>query len=929
MNVVTINNQGCYLALNGEAQKATEQFRQAIALSPSFYDAWLNLAVALRGTGELEDAHKAIEEACRLEPNFAQAHYSRGLVLRDLGRYEEALKAYDEALRIDPTFAKARWKRVHLVMLLGQFPLGWELYEERFAHKEGQSLRPHPIDRWHPGTPLAQKTILVQAEQGFGDTLQFARFIPELAKLGTRIIVEVPRPLISLFSRLDGVTTVIESGQPIPTEVQLRIPIMSLALAFQTTLDSIPLPQGYLSADPVKAKQWKTRLDTLSGSTSQKVLRIGIVWAGGFRPDEPETWQTNNQRNIAFSQLAQYLDRPGVEWVSLQKGEPAESEQRDNANALWTLSPFINLVHELNDFDDTAALITQLDLVITVDTAIAHLAGALAVPTWVLTRFNTCWRWLLHRSDTPWYQSLRLYRQLTPSRWTEVLRNISIDLDAFKVQWELQPIAGDISTNTSMTITTSTDPEACANPKLTLLQTAISQYKDGKLTESLLTFKNLEGLVSSNIHVLNAIGDLLLLLNRTQEAIEYYTKVLHINDTSISARRHRGYAYRTLGMLDNAKFDLEKALHKLNDKKTLTALASVLWERSEYSELIQLGLDIKDLESYLPELTALLILAAHYHQNAKSQQYSERWSLEKLYKIAQERSDLVKGVKVHLSGLIEKLPLIAGRTNLKPNNLIPEKKLTLTHGQPLNLPGQSDEIYCPGLKSEIKRSKESSEIVYYIAADKEYAIRHVKRFIKSFLEHTNSSALHIHLMLNHKDELLGLNELLVDKNKVRISYEIFKPTQPAGYTVQRYTILSDLLAYYKRTVVLVDVDSEVVGSPDAILLNCQDFDVGIYLDEKEIYYRQLIKAGFFIANHTTGAILFLKQLNRVIKEKCRLKGVQWFADQEALMETVVWATENNTAKISRIYRTAMTWNQLSRSDTIIRTYKGPQKSKLH
>jgi hypothetical protein len=372
--------------------------------------------------------------ACTLKPVDPGFRYFRGLVLRDMGRYEEALAAYDEALRIDPTYAKARWKRVHLVMLLGQFPTGWELYEQRFAHKEGQTLTHHPIDRWEPGVSLAHKTVLVQSEQGFGDSIQFARFIPELVKLGARVIVEAPKSLIALFQRLQGITAVIEQGQTPPAEVELRIPIMSLALAFQTTLDSIPSTKYYLRADPRKVAYWRDRLGPPADFKSQRVLRVGIAWEGGFRAHEPDTWQINNQRNIPLSLVAEHLDCQGIEWVSLQKGDPAESELREKSSTLWKQSRIHNFANELKDFDDTAALITQLDLVITVDTAIAHLAGALGIPTWVLIRFNTCWRWLLHRTDSPWYQSVRLYRQIHPLQWNTPLATIKTDLETLKIE---------------------------------------------------------------------------------------------------------------------------------------------------------------------------------------------------------------------------------------------------------------------------------------------------------------------------------------------------------------------------------------------------------------------------------------------------------------------------------------------------------------
>jgi hypothetical protein len=233
------------------------------------------------------------------------------------------------------------------------------------------------------------------------------------------VILEVPQQLLRLMKSLDGPARIVAQGEALP-DFDFQCPLMSLPLAFQTVLETIPDPTPYLHAEPAKARAWRERV-----GAAQK-LRVGVVWNGGFRPDRG--WDVNERRNIRLDLFARALNAIDADFFSLQKGDPAESEIRGRELEYWPRGNFHNFAAELNDFVDTAALIANLDLVVTVDTSTAHLAAALGKPTWILNRFDSDWRWMLDRDDSPWYRSVRLYRQDESRQWEPALRRVVADL---------------------------------------------------------------------------------------------------------------------------------------------------------------------------------------------------------------------------------------------------------------------------------------------------------------------------------------------------------------------------------------------------------------------------------------------------------------------------------------------------------------------
>ena len=365
----------------------------------------------------------SFDTAIRIKPDYAEAHSNRGNALQDLKRFDEALASYKKAIEIKPDYTVAHHNLSLCHLLLGNFQDGWQEYEWRWKNESAtrlQSNRNFPQPLWLGEQSLMGKTILLYAEQGLGDTIQFCRYASLVAQLGATVILEVQRPLIKLLQNLEGVSQLVAMGDPLPA-FDYQCPLLSLPLAFKTEIESIPNQVPYIKAAPMQVDYWKTKL------AAHQKLKVGLVWNGGFRPNQPELWSLNARRNIPLAQIAQ-INIPEINFYSLQKGEPAESELVQSGNQYWDPSNFYNFASELEDFSDTAALIANLDLIISVDTSTAHLAAAMGKPVWLLNRFDTCWRWLLDRKDSPWYPTITLYHQEKMGDWKSVLEKVKGDL---------------------------------------------------------------------------------------------------------------------------------------------------------------------------------------------------------------------------------------------------------------------------------------------------------------------------------------------------------------------------------------------------------------------------------------------------------------------------------------------------------------------
>jgi tetratricopeptide (TPR) repeat protein len=401
--------------------RALASYNKALATKPDYAEAYIGRGDALLDLKQPDKALASYDKALAINPSYAEAYYNRGIAFQTLRRLDAAIGDFDQAIAIKPNFAEAYWIKSFTLLLGGDFEKGWELFEWRWLLETATPKRRCFIQPlWLGVESLKGKSILLHSEQGLGDTIQFCRYAELVAQLGATVILEVQPPLLELLRGLKGVFKVVAEGETLPP-VDYHCPLMSLPLAFRTTLGTIPADIPYVKAEPSRAAYWRTKL----GGHSK--LHVGLVWSGGFRPNQPEVWDVNKRRNIPLELIAR-INSPEIDFYSLQKGEPAESELLRRKEEVWPETNLFNFVQELNDFSDTAALIENLDLVISVDTSTAHLAAAMGKPVWILNRYDSCWRWLLDRDDSPWYPTAKLYRQQRMGDWESVLDHVKTDL---------------------------------------------------------------------------------------------------------------------------------------------------------------------------------------------------------------------------------------------------------------------------------------------------------------------------------------------------------------------------------------------------------------------------------------------------------------------------------------------------------------------
>ncbi len=388
--------------------------RKAIELRPNYRDAYLNLGAAAFEIDELDDALLANRRAIEIDPAHAQAHCNLASVFHALGRYEEAIAACERAIALRPDYAEAHANLALSLLLAGDFRRGWSEYAWIWRLPSKRSAYPY-LDRFPlwDGTPFPGRRLLVTREQGFGDAILMARFMPLVKALGGAVALEVPAPLASLFAHCPGVDELrIVADVSTPREdIDLYIPLLGLPGALRTELASIPARVPYLFPDPAKVESWSARL------ASDAPLRVGIAWAGN--PQQVD----DRHRSCSLEQFSRLGDVDGIAWFGLQKGR----DETLRESGRLKLDP---LGSEISDFSDTAAILSVLDLIITVDTSVAHLAGALGRRAWVLVAFVPHWSYLLKREDSVWYPTMRLFRQPHAGDWASVLAKIARELRA-------------------------------------------------------------------------------------------------------------------------------------------------------------------------------------------------------------------------------------------------------------------------------------------------------------------------------------------------------------------------------------------------------------------------------------------------------------------------------------------------------------------
>jgi tetratricopeptide (TPR) repeat protein len=404
------NNRAKVLHRLGRIADSVESYKRAVACRPGYVLAWSNLAGVLKDSGRLEEALESCDRALSLAPDFAAAHYARGNILKGLKRLPEAIREFDRATNLQPGFEKAHWNKAVSTLLIGDFERGWRLYDRRAV---AAAFPPVCGSLWTGSENLEGKKLLVQAEQGFGDTIQFCRFALVAAELGAKVLLAVQDPLVGLLKCLEPAIQVIPFGETLPaTDYHIRL--LSTPFVLRTCLDTIPSKVPYLTADPSRVAHWKQRIGT-------EGFRIGISWQGA----------TGGEVDIGRSFPLRYFEGlshiPGVRLFSLQKN--AGSEQLHNLPHGMNVETFGGELDRGQDaFVDTAAAMESLDLVITPDTAIAHLGGALGRPVWVALSYVPDWRWMLDRDDSPWYPTMKLFRQMERNGWPAVFETMKAEL---------------------------------------------------------------------------------------------------------------------------------------------------------------------------------------------------------------------------------------------------------------------------------------------------------------------------------------------------------------------------------------------------------------------------------------------------------------------------------------------------------------------
>src|SRR5579871_1150725 len=401
-----LNNRGIALRALEQFAEALASFDRALALKPDYAEAYSNRGVALRELGRVVEALDNFDQALALNPRYPEALNNRGNALQELGRFREAMESYDRALALRADFPDCQVSRAFLLLLTGRFTEGWPAYEWRRRH-ESWASRSLPGPEWTKGGPLPRR-LLLYSEQAFGDTIQFSRLASAVAAQGVEVVLEVQPALARLLSCLRN-TKVIPRGAPLPA-FDAQLPLMSVPNVLGLTPESLPPDTPYLFAEPDLVGAWARRLPS-------RGLRVGIVWHG----------KTRESRSIPLRAFAPLCDIPGLTLISLQK--------YDGTDELENLPPGMRVVTLGEPFDsgedafiDCAAVMMNLDLVISCDTATAHLAGALGRPAWIVLEHVSDWRWMIDRDDTPWYPTARLFRQRRRTDWDEVFQRIAGEL---------------------------------------------------------------------------------------------------------------------------------------------------------------------------------------------------------------------------------------------------------------------------------------------------------------------------------------------------------------------------------------------------------------------------------------------------------------------------------------------------------------------
>jgi tetratricopeptide (TPR) repeat protein len=406
-HVDALNYLGVIAYRQDRFDEAAAFYRRILAVAPDHAEVHNFLGSTLYKLGRIDEAAAACGRAVAISPDFAEAHYNQGFFLVRQGRHDEASACYARAIAIRPDYADAHYSKASCHLLRGDFGNGWGEYEWRWRTGE---IKPHGFagPLWD-GKALHGKTLLLHCEQGMGDNIQFIRYAALIEKSGGRVLLACPSPLMRLFRGTDGIDEIFEITADgfKPPAYDWQAPLLSLPGIMGTTLENIPSGGAYLNSEPALTAVWRDRLAAYPG------FKVGVVWRGN------PTHRNDRNRSMSPGQFSEFIGLEGLAVISLQKDATP-----DEINALGLTGAFYNAGPQLEDFADTAALIANLDLVITVDTSVCHLAGAIGAPVWTLIPFASDWRWLRGREDSSWYPSMRLFRQPEAGDWQSVAARV-------------------------------------------------------------------------------------------------------------------------------------------------------------------------------------------------------------------------------------------------------------------------------------------------------------------------------------------------------------------------------------------------------------------------------------------------------------------------------------------------------------------------
>jgi tetratricopeptide (TPR) repeat protein len=407
------NNMAIVLQSQGRYEAAVEKCKKALSLKPDYAEAYNTMGYSLEKQEHYNEAIENYAQAVRFKPDFAEAYNHLGVVLNILERPDEALENYKKVLKYDPDYIEVHWNMSLALLRTGRLTRGWKEYQWRLNPELRMTTYPHryEIPKWD-GSFFTTKRLLVHYEQGLGDTLHFVRYLPLVKARGGTVILEVRKPLYKLLQNCPGVDEFVEASleKKPALKFDYHISLMDLPRIFGTTLETIPAEVPYIYPSPAKVSYWRNKL-------ASEEFKVGIVWAGSSEHDK------DRYRSCSLKCFAPLTVIDGVRLYGLQKGQAAVHAQEVPKEMLIT-----NLGNAFEDFTDTAAAIESLDMVISVDTAVLHLAGAMGKPVWALLSFSPDWRWMLNRRDSPWYPTMKLFRQKKRGQWETLFQNVAEQL---------------------------------------------------------------------------------------------------------------------------------------------------------------------------------------------------------------------------------------------------------------------------------------------------------------------------------------------------------------------------------------------------------------------------------------------------------------------------------------------------------------------